>query len=93
LVAPLVLRETVDVNEDDWCKTEDYVESRQHIEEGADALRVPERNAVASHEPGIEELMHLEGQKGPNDHHRIRMAFMLLYKLLIAFILLHDDKE
>jgi hypothetical protein len=60
LVAIFVLGKTVDINENNRSKTEYNVESSQYIEEGADALRITERNAVASHKPGIEELMHLK---------------------------------
>jgi hypothetical protein len=60
LVAPFVLGKTIDVNKNHRGKTEDDVECRQNIEEGADALRITERNAITSHKPGIEELVHLK---------------------------------
>jgi hypothetical protein len=60
LVAKFVLGKTVYINENNRGKTENNVESSQHIEEGADALRITERNAITSHKPGIEELVHLK---------------------------------
>jgi hypothetical protein len=60
LVAIFVLGKTVDINKYNRGKTEYNVESGQHIEERADALRITERNAITSHKPGIEELMHLK---------------------------------
>jgi hypothetical protein len=90
LVAPFVLGQTVDINEDDWGKTENYVECCQHIEKRSDALGVAEGNAVAAHEASVEELMHFKRQEGANYHQRVWMAFVLLYKLLVTLISLHD---
>jgi hypothetical protein len=60
LVTIFVLRETVDINENDWGKTEYNVEGSQHIEERSDTLGIAEGDTVAAHESRIEEFMHLE---------------------------------
>ena len=93
MVAIFVLGETIDINEDDWGKAEDNVECCQHIEKRSDALGVAEGNAVAAHEASVEELMHFKRQEGTNYHHRVRVAFVLLYELLVTLISLHDYQE
>jgi hypothetical protein len=93
LVAPLVLGQTIDIDEDDWGQTEDYIECGQHIEEGPDSLRVLEGDAVAAHKAGVEKFVHLEREQSADYHQRVRMTFVLLDKLLITLVLLHDHKE